>query len=177
MTIRTLMISLCAASIAGSAASAQVMPNDLQWGPAPPGLPAGAQIAVLSGDPTKEGMFTIRLKFPAGYSVPAHHHPTPELVTVMEGSASMGMGDKLDKTKAKTLGAGGFVELPPNMNHFAFTESGATVQIVSHGPFQIIYVDPKDDPRGAVAPAAAPAEAPATTPAAAPAEGEPERGE
>jgi len=174
--IRTLMLSLCAASVAGSAASAQMMPNDLKWGPAPPGLPAGAQLAVLSGDPGKEGMFTIRLKFPAGYSVPAHHHPTPELVTVMEGSASMGMGDKLDKAKAATLGAGGFVELPPNMNHFAFTETGATVQIVSHGPFQIIYVDPKDDPRGAAAPA--PGAAPAATPAAAPAtEGEPERGE
>ncbi len=146
--IRTLMLSLCAASIAGSAASAQLMPNDLKWGPAPPGLPAGAQIAVLSGDPTKEGMFTIRLKFPAGYAIAPHHHPTPELVTVMDGSMSLGMGDRADKAKAESLGVGGYVALAPNMNHYAFTQGGATIQITSHGPFQITYVNPKDDPRG-----------------------------
>ena len=149
MTKRFLMLSLCAASIAGSAASAQIMPVDLKWGPAPPGLPAGAQLAVLSGDPTKEGMFTIRLKFPAGYAVAPHHHPTPELVTVMDGSMSLGMGDTADKAKAGTLGAGGYIAMAPNMNHYAFTDSGATIQITSHGPFQIIYVNPADDPRTA----------------------------
>jgi quercetin dioxygenase-like cupin family protein len=162
---RTLMISLCAAALAGSAASAQTMPNDLKWGPAPPGLPAGAQIAVLSGDPTKEGMFTIRLKFPANYSVAAHHHPTPELVTVMEGSMSLGMGDVADKAKAAKLGVGGYAVAPANMNHFAFTDTGATIQITSHGPFQIIYVDPKNDPRGAAGAAPAPADGAADNPA------------
>jgi quercetin dioxygenase-like cupin family protein len=145
--IRTLMLSLCAASIAAGAANAQMMPADLKWGPAPPGLPAGAQLAVLSGDPTKEGMFTIRLKFPAGYAVGPHHHPTPELVTVMDGSMSIGMGDVADKDKAASLGVGGYIALAPNMNHYASTASGATVQITSHGPFQIIYVNPADDPR------------------------------
>lgn len=147
--IRMLLVSLGAACLAGSAASAQVMPSDLKWGPAPPGLPAGAQIAVLSGDPTKEGMFTIRLKFPARYAIAPHHHPTPELVTVLDGSMSLGMGDVADRPKAGTLGVGGYVALGPNMNHYAFTDSGATIQITSHGPFQIIYVNPKDDPRGA----------------------------
>ena len=175
MTIRTLMLSLCAASIAGSAASAQMMPTDLKWGPAPPGLPAGAQLAVLSGDPGKEGMFTIRLKVPAGYTVQAHHHPTPELVTIIDGQMSLGMGDKLDKAKAAKLSQGGYIALDANMNHYAFSDTGGIVQITSHGPFQIIYVNPADDPRGAAAPAAAPA--PEGTPAAAPAEGEPERGQ
>jgi quercetin dioxygenase-like cupin family protein len=147
--IRTLMLSLCAATIATGAARAQVMPVDLKWGPAPPGLPAGAQLAVLSGDPVKEGMFTIRLKFPAGYAVPAHHHSAPELVTVMDGSMSLGMGDTADKAKAANLGVGGYIAMSPNMNHYAFTDGGATVQITSHGPFQIVYVNPADDPRNA----------------------------
>ncbi len=146
--IRTLMLSVCAASIATSAAGAPLMPNDLKWGPAPPGLPAGAQVAVLSGDPAKEGMFTIRLKFPAGYAIAPHHHPTPELVTVLDGSMSLGMGDVAGKGKAASLGVGGYVALGPNMNHYAFTKGGATLQITSHGPFQIIYVNPADDPRG-----------------------------
>jgi quercetin dioxygenase-like cupin family protein len=146
--IRMLLVSLGAAALAGSTASAQIMPNDLKWGPAPPGLPAGAKLAVLSGDPTKEGMFTIRLKFPAGYSVAPHHHPTPELVTVMNGSMAIGMGDVMNRPKARKLGVGGYIAMAPNMNHYAFTGTGATIQITSHGPFEIIYVNPKDDPRG-----------------------------
>ena len=146
--IRNLMLSLCVAAFAGSTASAQLMPADLKWGPAPPGLPPGAQVAVLSGDPGKEGMFTIRLKFPAGYAVGPHHHPAPELVTVMEGALSLGMGDMADKDKAASLGVGGYIAMAPNMNHYAFTQGGATLQVTSHGPFQIVYANPADDPRG-----------------------------
>ena len=140
-----------AATCLTSTAHAQMNSADLRWGEAPPGLPAGAQIAVLSGDPGKQGMFTIRLKFPAGYSVPPHHHPSDELVTVTEGRLSLGMGDKLDREKAATLAQGGYVVAPANMNHYAFTASGATVQITAHGPFQIVYVNPADDPRNAKA--------------------------
>jgi len=132
-----------------STAQAQMNSGDLKWGAAPSGLPAGAQLAVLSGDPGKQGMFTIRLKFPAGYSVPPHHHPTDELVTVMDGQLSLGMGDTLDRDKAGILAQGGYVVAPANMNHYAFTTGGATVQITAHGPFQIVYVNSADDPRNA----------------------------
>ncbi len=145
------LISLVAL-VAGSAAQAQMNPKDLKWGAAPPGLPAGAQLAVLSGDPGKEGMFTIRLKLPANYTVAPHQHPTDELVTVVDGQMSVGMGDTLDKAKAAKLTEAGYVAMPAKMNHYAFTNTGATIQITSHGPFQITYVDPKDDPRTAKAP-------------------------
>lgn len=143
---KALIISLFA-SLVGSAAQAQLNSSDLKWGAAPPGLPPGAQLAVLSGDPGMEGMFTIRLKFPANYAVAPHHHPTDELVTVIDGQMSIGMGDTPDKAKAATLSQAGYVAMPANMNHYAFTGSGATIQITSHGPFQIIYVNPADDPR------------------------------
>src|SRR5262245_11344865 len=51
-------------------------PKEAMWGPAPPMLPPGAQIAVLSGDPTKSAPYAVRLKFPANYAIPAHSHPT-----------------------------------------------------------------------------------------------------
>ena len=148
---RMLSVSL-AALLVTSAAQAQLNTADLKWGAPPPGLPAGAQLAVLSGDPGQQGMFTIRLKFPANYAVAPHHHPTDELVTVIDGQMSIGMGETLDKAKAATLNQAGYVALPANMNHYAFTNSGATIQITSHGPFQIIYVNPADDPRSAKAP-------------------------
>ena len=120
----------------------------LKWMDGPPGLPSGGKFAVVSGDPGKAGAFTIQLKVPANYAVPAHHHPTDEHVTVLSGHTNYGMSDKLDKAKAKTLTAGHSVVMKAGMNHWVFTRgSGATLQVKGTGPFQIVYVDPKDDPR------------------------------
>src|SRR5262245_17705904 len=72
-------------------------PKEANWGPAPPMLPPGAQIAVLAGDPTKPTAYAVRLKFPANYAIPAHSHPTDENVVVVSGAVTYGMGDKLIK--------------------------------------------------------------------------------
>lgn len=145
--MKPLILFTAGAMLVGSAVQAQVNPANLKWGAAPPGLPAGARLAVLSGDPGKQGMFTIRLRFPPGYAVPPHHHPTDELVTVINGQLSLGMGDTMRRARASSLVTGGYAVAPANMNHYAFTRGGATVQITAHGPFEIIYVNPKDDPR------------------------------
>src|ERR1700751_5392263 len=120
---------------AASAAQAQVNPTDLQWGPAPAVFPKGAQMAVLSGDPGKPGVFVVRLKMPAGYRIAAHHHPSDEYVTVITGDFSLGMGDKLDPAKGATLKPGGFAQAPAQMNHYAWTTTGAIVQVSAEGPF------------------------------------------
>ncbi len=132
-------------ALAGPAYS-RMNSTDLKWGPAPPVFPAGAQMAVLAGDPSKSGTFVIRLKMPAAYKIPAHHHPTDEYVTVISGDFSLGMGDKLDEAKSAHLRPGGFAEAPAQMNHFAWTKSGAVVQVSADGPFAITYVNSSDDP-------------------------------
>jgi quercetin dioxygenase-like cupin family protein len=126
-----------------------ISPSDLQWDEAPPSLPAGAKMAVLDGDPTKPGNFTVRLKAPAGYRVPPHTHPTAERVTVISGSFKIGMGDKLDDASAHEMMPGSFVNLPAGMKHFAMSNAESVIQINSEGPFQINYVNPSDDPRNA----------------------------
>ena len=141
------IVSGLGALAAASPAGAQMNPGAMKWGAAPPGLPAGARLAVLSGDPTKQGMFTIRLKFPAGCAIAPHHHPSDELVTVMAGQLSLGMGKAMNRRAAASLVPGGYAVAPANMNHYAFTRAGATVQITAHGPFEIVYVNEKDDPR------------------------------
>lgn len=118
----------------------------LKWSPAPPAVPHGAQITALSGDPNNTGPFVIRLKLPANYAIPAHHHPTTENVTVMSGTLYAGMGDKLDRSASKPFAAGGFASLPAQMNHFAWTKAPTTIQIEAEGPFAITYVNPADDP-------------------------------
>lgn len=122
---------------------------DLKWGDAPPSLPPGAKLAVLEGDPGKEGFFAIRLQMPAGYKIPAHTHPTDEHVTVISGTCSFGMGPKFDDATAKEVPAGGYTVMPAGMQHFAGSKSGCVVQVSSTGPFQVTYVNPSDDPRGA----------------------------
>jgi quercetin dioxygenase-like cupin family protein len=118
----------------------------IKWGPAPAALPKGGQMAVLSGDPGKSGAFTVRLKMPAAYKIPAHQHPHNEAITVIFGEFSFGMGDKLDEKGAQKLGPGGFVDLPPNLNHFAFASVETVIQINTDGPFGIKYANPADDP-------------------------------
>jgi quercetin dioxygenase-like cupin family protein len=118
----------------------------IKWGPAPDALPKGGQLAGLSGDAGKSGTFTVALKMPAGYKIPAHKHPHTERITVISGEFHFGTGDKLDEKLASKLGPGGFVELPANTNHYAFTKVATVIQISGEGPFGIVYVNPVDDP-------------------------------
>jgi hypothetical protein len=119
---------------------------DLKWGDAPPVFQPGAKMAVLRGDPSKSGVYTVRLKAGDGYKIPAHWHPTTENVTVISGTFNIGAGDKLDESKTTALGAGGFASLPAKMHHYAWFKGETEVQVHGIGPFQLTYVDPKDDP-------------------------------
>jgi hypothetical protein len=121
-------------------------PDAVKWGPAPPVLPKGAMFAVLSGDPSKPGPYVVRIKMPQNYRVPAHHHPTAENVTVISGSFHAGMGDKLSSEKGQTFAPGGFVSMPAGMNHYAWATTETVVQVHGDGPFEIIYVNPEDNP-------------------------------
>jgi quercetin dioxygenase-like cupin family protein len=127
-------------------------PKDVTWGAGPPFLPAGAKIAVLEGDPSLAGEYTLRLSMPDGYKIPAHSHPTTENVTVVSGEFHAGMGDKLDRANALKLPAGSFASLPAKMNHYAWAKGRTVVQVHGTGPFAITYVNPSDDPRNAKTP-------------------------
>ena len=118
-----------------------------KWGPAPPMLPPGAQIAVLAGDPTKAVPYTVRLKFPAHYDIPAHSHPEDENVAVVSGELFMQMGTKLDRKTGMSLGAGGFALMPAHANHAAYTKVETTILLYGQGPVEFKYVNAGDDPR------------------------------
>jgi quercetin dioxygenase-like cupin family protein len=113
-----------------------------------PAFPKGAQTAVVYGDPSKPGLFVIRAKFPAGYVVPPHTHPVFESVTVLSGSMGSGMGKTVDKSKGKILGPGSVLLLPADHAHYVWAGDEETiVQVIANGPFDLIYVNPEDDPR------------------------------
>jgi Domain of unknown function (DUF4437) len=142
----SLVGALSARTVFTQHAHALVPADKVQWGPAPPALPAGAEIAVLEGNPSEKGPVTLRLRFPANYALPPHWHSMTERVTVLSGTLNVGMGDKLDRRASQALEPGGFVSLPAKMNHFAFTTVPTVVQINLEGPFDIFYVNPADNP-------------------------------
>ena len=122
-----------------------VQPGDMKWGDVPPALPKGAQIAVLHGDPSKKGVFTLRLKMPAGYKIPPHWHTNDEQLTILSGTFVIHMGDTMD-APAHELGAGAYHFLPGKMHHAAETKVETIVQIDGMGPFDIHYLNPADNP-------------------------------
>jgi quercetin dioxygenase-like cupin family protein len=144
-------LALACAALALPASAADnhtiVAANEVKWSPGPASMPKGAEAAVLFGDPSKEGVFAMRLKMPKGYQIAPHSHPKPEVVTVISGTFRIGMGETADPAKAKALTAGGLFAFPPGMTHFASTDEETVIQLNSVGPWALTYVNPKDDPR------------------------------
>lgn len=139
---------LVAAGLSAQGAPAGKAPV-LQWGPAPAVFPKGATMAVVSGDPTKAGQFTVQLKFPDGYRIPPHFHPAAEAVEVKQGTFLFGMGDTFDVKQMKTMKVGEKGSIPATMHHYAAAKGATIVAVTSMGPFVLIYVNPADDPQKA----------------------------
>jgi len=132
---------------AKAAQHVMVTPDQVKWGPAPPGLPSGGQMAVLDGDPGKAGLFTARLKMPDGYKIPPHWHPTDEHVIVISGTLKAGGGDKWDDGSMHSLTAGSYANMRRKQSHYVAAQGETILQIVAMGPFAITYVNAQDDPR------------------------------
>jgi ChrR-like protein with cupin domain len=122
-------------------------PDTIPWGPAPPFVAPGAQLAVLEGNPgASSGDYTVRLKMPDGYRIAPHWHPQRENVTVISGTFKVGMGDVFETTKMTALPAGSFAFLDPDMHHYAMACGEVVVQVHGTAPLQFNYVNPQDDP-------------------------------
>jgi quercetin dioxygenase-like cupin family protein len=151
--IATLIVALPLPRLAAQSPHSSEMgfytPTTVEWKAGPAAIPSGAKMAVLEGDPTKEGPFVVRFQFPAGYHIPPHTHPKTERVTVISGTMLLAMGENLDRSAAKTLAAGTYGFWPAGMKHTAWSEGETVIQLHGIGPWQINYVNPADDPRNA----------------------------
>jgi len=109
------------------------------WKDAPPTMPAGSKIAVLEGDTKQPGLFTVRLRLPAGAVIAPHTHPRPERVTVLSGRLRVGFGKSVTKD-GTTFTAGGFYVNPPNEPHFVVVEEETVLQLTCEGPWVLEYL-------------------------------------
>ena len=118
----------------------------LKWAPVP-SLPKGAQIAVIEGPMNQAAPFTVRIKFPANYNLPAHTHPAIERITVLTGTFHMGTGEKFSRSATQPVRAGDLMIMKPGTPHFAWTDTETVVQLHGTGPWGINYVNANEDPR------------------------------
>ena len=150
--MRALPMSAClllwAVTLHGQANSTQ-KDATLTWGPAPAVFPAGAKMAVVTGDPSKAAEFTVELSMPNGYRIPPHFHPTDEAVPVKKGTFLVGMGDSLDVKKTNVMKVGAKGQIPANHHHYAVARGETIVSVTAMGPFAMTYVNPADDPQNA----------------------------
>jgi anti-sigma factor ChrR (cupin superfamily) len=143
-----LLLSGLAATNEHSEPGAMILPvTTMRWVDGPRAIPPGAKLALLEGDPTKDGPFVMRLRLPDGYIIPPHTHPKTERVTVISGTFNIVMGENLDKRDARKMPAGSFGYWPAGMKHIVWAEGETVVQLHGIGPWSINYVDPADDPR------------------------------
>jgi len=123
--------------------------TELEWKDGPPSLPKGATMAILEGDPTQPGVFTMRLRFPDGFQVFPHWHTQTEHATVIKGTLHLGMGERFDRSYTTALATGSFRYWPAGTKHFAWAEGETILQLHGQGPWTITYVNAVDDPRTA----------------------------
>ncbi len=132
----------------GAAQFRVIHAEDISWA-AFPAFPPAARLAVLVGDPTQPGPYTIRVKLPAGTRMEPHRHPEDRIYTVISGIFYIGLGDTFDETRLVAHPPGAVIVLPGGTSHFHWAKSGEYVtQVTAIGPLGLAYVDPGDNPRG-----------------------------
>ncbi len=151
MKLKKIMLAIvcCAGILLAQSGKPQnaFTPDQVKWGPPPPFLAAGAQVAVIEGDPmANSGDFTLRIKMPDGFKLAPHFHPKRENVTVISGNFKVGMGDKFDESKMMTFPAGSFAYMDPDMHHYAMASGEVVVQVHGISPIKFNYVNAADDP-------------------------------
>jgi quercetin dioxygenase-like cupin family protein len=157
-TIARLTLLFVVAMVAGAAAQQgkaeqgkTVTPAEMKWPASTTGGvgtsgASGIQTVVLTGDPSKPGLYTIRLKAAPGMKIQAHSHSDDRAATVVSGTWYFAYGRQFDEKALKALPPGSFYTEPGGVDHFAMTKEEVVIQITGYGPSATTYVDAANDP-------------------------------
>ena len=131
----------------GQADFKAILPEDIEWKPFA-AFPSSARLAIVVGEPIREGPYTIRVKLPHGTKMMPHSHPEDRMYTVISGIFYIGLGDNFDAEKLQAYPPGSVIILPGNTSHFHWAKSGDYItQVTAIGPLGLEYMDAQDDPR------------------------------
>ena len=121
--------------------------EDIQW-MTNPAYPPEVRLAILVGDPSKPGPYTIRVKLPSGVKMMPHKHPEDRIYTVMSGVFYIGLGEVFDESQLTAFAPGSVVVLPGDQPHYHWAKSGEYItQVTAIGPLGLGYIDSTNDPR------------------------------
>jgi quercetin dioxygenase-like cupin family protein len=124
-----------------------ILPEDIDWQPFP-AFPPSTRLAVLVGEPTQAGPYTIRVKAPSGVKLMPHRHPEDRIYTVISGVFYIGLGDRFATGDLKAYRPGCVIVLPRDTWHFHWAKSGEYItQVTAIGPLGMEYKETQDDPR------------------------------
>ena len=131
----------------GQAAFKAILPEQIDWQPFP-AFPPSARLAIVVGQPTQDGPYTIRVKVPHGVKLMPHQHPEDRVYTVISGVFYIGRGEEFDGENLQAYPPGSVIVLPGNTPHFHWAKSGEYItQVTAMGPLGLEYINTKDDPR------------------------------
>jgi quercetin dioxygenase-like cupin family protein len=134
-------------SAPGEAPFKAILSEDIDWKPFA-AFPPSARLAIVVGQPSQPGLYTVRVKVPHGVKLMPHRHPEDRIYTVISGIFYIGLGDEFDAGKLEPYPPGAVIVLPGNTSHFHWAKSGEYVtQVSAIGPLGMEYVNSKDDPR------------------------------
>jgi quercetin dioxygenase-like cupin family protein len=124
-----------------------ILSEDIEWKPFA-AFPPSVRLAVVVGEPSKEGPYTIRVHVPHGVKLLPHKHPEDRVYTIISGVFYIGLGEQFDADKLQAYPPGTVVVLPGNTAHFHWAKSSDYIaQVTAIGPLGLDYVNSKDDPR------------------------------
>ncbi len=124
-----------------------VLSEDINWKPFA-AFPPSVRLAVIVGQPSEAGPYTIRVRVPHGAKLMPHRHPEDRVYTVISGVFYIGLGDQFDAEKLEAYPPGSVIVLPGNTSHFHWAKSGEYVtQVAAIGPLGMEYLSANDDPR------------------------------
>ena len=151
--MRTLALALGALCLVGAARptrarTCEPLPRyeTMHWGPVPLLFPAGAEIAILDGDPTARGCFTAALSMPDGYTWPAHYHMRDQFVTVTQGTLIVVLGARPSAAASRVLSAGDTATVPAGTRYSTVAKGITVIAVTADGPYDVTYVNAAQDP-------------------------------
>jgi quercetin dioxygenase-like cupin family protein len=124
-----------------------ILSEDIDWKPFP-AFPPAVRLAVVVGQPSQPGPYTVRVKVPRGEKLMPHRHSEDRVYTVISGVFHIGLGDEFDANKLQAYPPGAVIILPGNTSHFHWAKSDEYItQVTAIGPLGLEYLSAKDDPR------------------------------
>lgn len=120
----------------------RIAPDEVPW-KTPFGV--GPTMAVLQGDPSKPGIYVVRVRFPPHTFSRPHYHPEDRHVIVVKGTWYAGTGETFDPDKAVPLKQGSYMMHPGGAVHWdGAKDEEVIVQIIGYGPSGTILTKPED---------------------------------